>query len=254
MRFVFLISIMLGLVVSVPVQAQICTNTCRFANNGKCDDGGPESSNSLCEYGSDCQDCGSRCVLAGNTCESSSACCSNICLTLQSAEPVSLCSDSCASNSDCSSGCCAVLTNGERACAPPQYCERTCTDTGQSCTRNDACCSELCLRVDDTSGVCADKCLYNSECESSCCVEISSGGGACVDASSCNSSSGSGNNNSGSNQNIDPAQRDVVTRSCRCLNTNSTNLGLLLVGLLGLMYCRREESPPFRAGATQKVS
>ena len=232
---------MLGLFIAVPAQAQICTNTCRYANDGQCDDGGPESSNSLCEYGTDCQDCGSRCVLTGNTCESSSACCSNICLTLQSSEPISLCSDPCTSNSGCASGCCAMLTNGQRACAPPQYCESTCTETGQSCTRNDACCSELCLRVDDTSGICANKCSSNSECESNCCVEVSGGGGACVDASSCNSSGSGQNNNSGSNQTIDPTQREVVTRSCRCLNTNPINPRLLLIGMLGLMCCRRKE-------------
>lgn len=37
-----------------------CTNTCRFANDGDCDDGGPGSDFSLCSLGTDCNDCGPR--------------------------------------------------------------------------------------------------------------------------------------------------------------------------------------------------
>ena len=40
----------------------ICLNTCPTANNGVCEDGGPDSvSGGLCEYGTDCTDCGTRC-------------------------------------------------------------------------------------------------------------------------------------------------------------------------------------------------
>ena len=38
----------------------LCTNTCRFADDGECDDGGPGADYDLCEYGSDCIDCGPR--------------------------------------------------------------------------------------------------------------------------------------------------------------------------------------------------
>jgi hypothetical protein len=38
----------------------LCTNTCRYANDGDCDDGGPGSSFSLCDLGTDCNDCGPR--------------------------------------------------------------------------------------------------------------------------------------------------------------------------------------------------
>ena len=38
----------------------ICTNTCEWANDGDCDDGGPGSDYDLCEYGTDCADCGPR--------------------------------------------------------------------------------------------------------------------------------------------------------------------------------------------------
>lgn len=37
-----------------------CTNTCTYANDGDCDDGGPGADYSLCDYGTDCGDCGSR--------------------------------------------------------------------------------------------------------------------------------------------------------------------------------------------------
>ncbi|HNO76709.1 MAG TPA: carboxypeptidase-like regulatory domain-containing protein [Phycisphaerae bacterium] len=37
-----------------------CTNTCEFANDGICDDGGPNSFSRSCELGTDCGDCGIR--------------------------------------------------------------------------------------------------------------------------------------------------------------------------------------------------
>lgn len=40
--------------------ASVCLNTCGFKNDGSCDDGGPDSSFSVCEFGTDCADCGPR--------------------------------------------------------------------------------------------------------------------------------------------------------------------------------------------------
>jgi len=37
-----------------------CTNTCRFASDSDCDDGGPGSDFDLCDLGTDCDDCGPR--------------------------------------------------------------------------------------------------------------------------------------------------------------------------------------------------
>jgi hypothetical protein len=37
-----------------------CTDTCSTAYDGLCDDGGPGSLYSVCEYGTDCNDCGAR--------------------------------------------------------------------------------------------------------------------------------------------------------------------------------------------------
>jgi len=40
--------------------AGLCENTCRFANDDECDDGGLDSDFDLCDLGSDCADCGPR--------------------------------------------------------------------------------------------------------------------------------------------------------------------------------------------------
>lgn len=38
----------------------LCANTCGYANDGECDDGGANSLYAICAYGSDCGDCGPR--------------------------------------------------------------------------------------------------------------------------------------------------------------------------------------------------
>ena len=37
-----------------------CENTCSSSHDGECDDGGPGSLYDICEYGTDCADCGAR--------------------------------------------------------------------------------------------------------------------------------------------------------------------------------------------------
>jgi hypothetical protein len=39
-----------------------CADSCDWANNGFCDDGGDGSSHSACDLGTDCTDCGNRCA------------------------------------------------------------------------------------------------------------------------------------------------------------------------------------------------
>ena len=39
---------------------ELCTNTCNWAGDGECDDGGVGSQYRVCSFGSDCADCGSR--------------------------------------------------------------------------------------------------------------------------------------------------------------------------------------------------
>jgi len=38
----------------------MCTNTCPYANDGECDDGGTDADYAICELGTDCGDCGAR--------------------------------------------------------------------------------------------------------------------------------------------------------------------------------------------------
>ena len=42
------------------IGAEYCTTTCPWSSDGECDDGGPNSETSLCDFGSDCTDCGAR--------------------------------------------------------------------------------------------------------------------------------------------------------------------------------------------------
>ena len=48
------------LVLSLQTAGQFCTNTCSYATDDYCDDGGPGSEYPLCTYGTDCFDCGPR--------------------------------------------------------------------------------------------------------------------------------------------------------------------------------------------------
>lgn len=43
-----------------PPPVTSCSNTCRYAFDGECDDGGPGSDYRVCSLGTDCGDCGSR--------------------------------------------------------------------------------------------------------------------------------------------------------------------------------------------------
>lgn len=43
-----------------PGNDDMCGNTCNFASDSECDDGGPGSDYAICTFGSDCEDCGDR--------------------------------------------------------------------------------------------------------------------------------------------------------------------------------------------------
>ena len=47
-----------GVYVTPSTASGACFNTCRYANDGECDDGRPGAHTGLCSYGSDCNDCG----------------------------------------------------------------------------------------------------------------------------------------------------------------------------------------------------
>eukprot|EP00966_Prymnesium_polylepis_P094664 2191154-Prymnesium_polylepis.1 len=48
--------------------ATICTDFCRFSSDNDCDDGGPGSEYTLCNFGDDCIDCGPRPATDGARC------------------------------------------------------------------------------------------------------------------------------------------------------------------------------------------
>jgi hypothetical protein len=43
-----------------PSGSRMCANTCPYASDGACDDGGPGALSGICAYGTDCEDCGPR--------------------------------------------------------------------------------------------------------------------------------------------------------------------------------------------------
>lgn len=48
----------------------VCDDTCTYANDNECDDGGDGSTNAVCTFGTDCTDCGvRRSVSCSNTCQ-----------------------------------------------------------------------------------------------------------------------------------------------------------------------------------------
>jgi len=59
-RIVALVASALFFVPALASAQVLCTNTCAYANDGECDDGGTNSLYDLCELGSDCNDCGPR--------------------------------------------------------------------------------------------------------------------------------------------------------------------------------------------------
>ena len=42
------------------VDGMLCIDTCAYANDGACQDGGDGSVEAFCDYGTDCADCGPR--------------------------------------------------------------------------------------------------------------------------------------------------------------------------------------------------
>jgi len=39
---------------------ELCSDTCHWAGDNECDDGGEGSINDYCDFGTDCTDCGTR--------------------------------------------------------------------------------------------------------------------------------------------------------------------------------------------------
>ncbi|HJL18008.1 MAG TPA: hypothetical protein RMH99_20250 [Sandaracinaceae bacterium LLY-WYZ-13_1] len=121
-----------------------CTDTCVYAGDGDCDDGGPGADYALCAYGSDCTDCGPR----GTTAD---------------AEPTGALGDSCGSVSECASGLSCLGSVSQ----PAAHC---CVPAGSSCGAGSDCCGYM----DCLGGRCACRsagraCLDDADCCSGAC-------------------------------------------------------------------------------------
>jgi hypothetical protein len=54
---------------------QLCSDSCQYAGDGECDDGGPGAAYDVCAYGTDCADCGPRDPIGpGCTCDTGASC------------------------------------------------------------------------------------------------------------------------------------------------------------------------------------
>lgn len=119
-----------------------CTNTCMYANDGACDDGGPGAEFAVCALGTDCTDCGPR---SGGTSSSSSG-------GMATNRPLG---DPCTADSQCAGGFCIRESNNGW---PGGYCSKPCTVFGNECGEEGTCREEL------QNPVCFKKCGFGSDC------------------------------------------------------------------------------------------
>lgn len=109
-----------------PEPQPLCSDTCRFARDGECDDGGPGADFAECALGTDCADCGPREGTTTCTCDTSSAC-----------EP------GCTCDPDCGT----LAIGGSCECGPGVF---VCSET--------QCATGSCLWGDGGEGYCSQEC------------------------------------------------------------------------------------------------
>ncbi|MCB9595107.1 MAG: hypothetical protein H6719_20485 [Sandaracinaceae bacterium] len=131
---------------SPPPSSSLCTNTCIYAGDGECDDGGPGSDYALCALGSDCDDCGSRSggstgstggtAGIGGSCTSASSCSGSLDCRAGVSDPSLHCCV--AGYGTCSSGsdCCGYMDCVSGQCEP--------RDAGRACLAGGDCASGYC--------------------------------------------------------------------------------------------------------------
>ncbi|MBI5494984.1 MAG: hypothetical protein HY904_08135 [Deltaproteobacteria bacterium] len=122
----------------------LCAETCRFAGDNECDDGGAGSVTALCDLGSDCHDCGARTVGSSSGGSSSSS---------SSGAPAAM-GQPCTANGQCADGTCLTeLRDGW----PGGYCTKSCQDQ-TTCGSTGFCSGDL--------GVCLRRCTGSGDCRS----------------------------------------------------------------------------------------
>ncbi|MEM9187743.1 MAG: hypothetical protein AAGF12_01105 [Myxococcota bacterium] len=158
-----------------PSASANCTDTCSYAGDGECDDGGPDSQYDVCGLGTDCMDCGPRTdsgTPVGGTRPPTSGTCDDSCHWARDG----VCDDgrpgavsaSCAPGTDCTD------CQNTGASAP------MCRAKAQSCGGASTCCGDLsCRRGVTFSARCcveaADSCTSSSDC----CGAMSCNAGRC---------------------------------------------------------------------------
>ena len=137
--------------------ADICFDTCQFANDGVCDDGGSGSAFFECDFGTDCSDCGPRDETQTNAdiCGFTGFCCVNdgFCEVPDCPEP----------DPDCEfcgiqDGLCVLLcAELDADCTNADFCE----GLGECCS-DDSRCDEDCPEPDSDCKVNSDEDIQNA--------------------------------------------------------------------------------------------
>jgi hypothetical protein len=127
-----------------------CTDTCPYAYDGVCDDGGPGSQYAVCELGTDCTDCGPREPTDDSDSDSQQASCGDGICDAAAGEMTS-CPEDCPNN--CGDGICNHTAGEMQSC--PQDCPEE-----QCCVETNGCPSE---GLYDCPGDCCC-CAYGARC------------------------------------------------------------------------------------------
>jgi hypothetical protein len=159
----------------VPVTG--CADTCLFADDGECDDGGSGSVTDLCDAGTDCRDCGPRDDTTEPDCSADGVC--NASCTGVDTDPDCGGIEDCSADGVCNPSCTGVDTDpdcgGIEDCSADGVCNPSCTgaDIDPDCVGNEDCsadgfCNENCSDLDadpdcDTAPVDELKCTTSSD-------------------------------------------------------------------------------------------
>ena len=155
-----------------------CSNSCEYANDRTCDDGGPGSDFGVCDLGTDCADCGPRpaedcggpaCEEEGGACSATDECCgAALCIDVYG-NGEGGCVKTCEGDADCGDGCCRPTTGGDQVCAPTDVCDGTAGDTGSdtdgSCLPRGANCYNAGVFCCAGPGACSDYGTADYWCE-----------------------------------------------------------------------------------------
>lgn len=164
----------------------ICTDTCGYANNGTCDDGGEGSDSSICDFGTDCNDCNPRnpadcpptCEIEGTTYECGADGCGGECGTCEGdalCYQHQCCTANCEGRECGLDGCggeCGTCEDGETCDASTGTCSVSCSCGDREC--GDDGCGEICGQCTDDQycdedGHCIDCDCGERECHTDRC-------------------------------------------------------------------------------------